>query len=1142
MKTFLKILLWMFIILLVSSVVLSITYLLERPMIEGAYALGAIFGLWLTVVIIRKLIIRYRARNQVKSILNQGEGVNDSDDLGMTPAELSRSLRFGWNRTVRALKRSQLKFQGDPLYVLPWYMIFGRPTSGKSTSLRNAKLLLPSIDLSEKQEGSTLNIEWWLHEEGIVLDTAGRYAVPDNLERDRKEWTQLLNMVAKHKQKEPLNGVILVVAANRLLGASEAELLEEGRQVRNSINRMMEKLEVKVPVYLMVTKSDLIPGFSEWVNGLPEDSKVQAMGYLNDSDSGDYESIANHALDNVTARLKDLRLLMLEQDSNVSDDVLMLPVAMERLRAGLHTFIKTALKGNAYQEAPPFRGLYFSSSVHDEQGKTVADGMFLHDLFTKILPSDRSFLVNLPSAVRFRRAISRYAFGISGAVTFVALVALSALFNQDREALNDIYTNYSSSKIDVSSEKMSIDSRLENLYRLKDLIESLEAYQEGSIVPWSLISGNVNPVVDLKEEFVHVMQKSLLAPYDNNLKVTIDALERRNISALAGGLVRRINILQDRLNPPEEEVGEDLPIGKDYIAVQDLSVSSDASSLYSELYTTYVGWNPSLVALNDEKISLQSKLLYLIKNNHGDYSWIVQWADSQGFDSVRLKDYWGGSITLPEPPVIQPAFTLSGYEFIQSFLSEFQRANSDDKQLTEIKQDFDLYYQREYIETWLLFARNFDEGKFKQRDREEWSALLDRMATSDNPYFRLMEDMYQQLSPFEDADYPSKGQLALFTEIQSYSISDGRKGRGNNRLLKKALGKLGKAGKLAKQGLKIHKKATKGQKDDAGDSVLDDAVKSVDAYKQALAEVAFRASSRSQSLDSITTLFTSPDSPEKGSGPVASAWGSVKDLQSLVGRPVSNTRLFWQLFTGPIDTAYDYMQRESSCEIQDRWENNVLAELSGIPRNELGNAIVGEEGLLWNFVDTEVAPFVSKRYKRGYIKADVNDRSLQLDDAFLEVVNKASDGAFVVGNEFVVSMNALPSGSNPDASVSPYATFIDLHCSSGTQTMANYNYPTQHNFLWSLENCGDVSLRIDIGQLMLTKDYNGVKGFAKFLTDFHGGRRVFTPEDFPNQQAQLENLNVRYIDLNYEIEGQRPVIQTLDTVPLDLPSTIAYCW
>lgn len=1141
MRTFFRTLAWILILLLISGVVLSITYLLERPLVEGVYALAGIFSIWLLIIIIRKSIIRYRAKSQVNSLLNSENPSDQHDDLGMTASELKKSLSGRWNQTIRALKRSQLKSQGDPLYVLPWYMIFGRPSSGKSTSLRNSKLLLPSIDLSSKEDGSTLNLEWWLHEEGIIIDTAGRYAVPDKLERDRKEWNQILSMLSRHKQKEPLNGLVLVVAANRLLNCSEDELLEEGRQVRNSINRMMEKLEVKVPVYLMITKADLIPGFSEWAQYIPDELKNQAMGYLNESESGDYNAIADIALDNVLDRLKEIRLLMMEQTDSPNDALLTLPQTMEGLRPGLHTFIRTALQGNAYQEAPRFRGLYFSSSIHDENGKTVRDGMFLHDFFTKILPPDRGLLVSLPSAVRLRRAIRKYSLGISGALTFVLVVGLTALYNQDRARLSEIETNFSGTEINISNESQTPSMRLDTAHRLKSMIEAMQTYKDQEYIPWStLLSGN-NQVETLKQKYIEYVQNSILLDYDSSIKVTINELEEKNTSILAGGLVRRINILQKRLNPDSEF--EIQPIGKDYIVVQDPLVSNEESILFSDIYISYVNWSQSLIGLDEEKKRLQAALLHLIKQNHGDYSWIIQWASTQGFDPILLKTFWGGSIKLADAPVISSAYTLDGYEFIQEFLAEFQMANNDDKQLSDIQQDFHQHYQRQYVNAWINFAERFDEGKQKQRDRKEWNVLLDRMATVDNPYFTLLATMHDQLSPFSDTDYQSKDKIAFFSEIQSYSISDGRKGKGNTKLLKKALGKLGKVGKLAKKGLKVHKKATKGndtEEDDSG--VLDDAVTAVDAYKQALAEVAFKSDSRSQSLATITTLFKTPDSPETGNGPLASAWVSVKELQSLIGKPISTTQLFWKLYMGPIYAAYDYMQKESSCAIQERWEDNVLSSVDGVGKNDLGNLLVGEGGILWNFLDTEVSPFVKKQFKKGYVRADIEQRSLGLTETFLDVLNKSTAGAFIVGNQFTVSMNALPSGANTDARVSPYATFIDLHCSDGTQTMANYNYPTQHDFKWSLETCGDTTLRIEIGQLTLLKEYLGVKGFGKFLLDFQDGRRIFTVDDFPNQKAQLINNGVRYIDVSYEINGQRPVIQMLDTVPLKLPQQAAYCW
>lgn len=1139
MKTFLRIILWIFVALLVSAVVLSVNYLFEQPLETGLIALGVIFGLYLIFIIVRKIFVRLRAKAQVKGLLNIGAADEYNDDLGMSTAELNRSLKKSWNTTVRALKKSQLKHQGDALYALPWYMVFGRPTSGKSTSLRNANLLLPSIDFSEHKDGSTLNLEWWLYEEGIVIDTAGRYAVPDNIERDRKEWNNLLGMLSRHRQKEPLNGLVLAIAANRLLECTEEEILEEGRQVRNSINHLMDKLEVKVPVYLMVTKSDLIPGFKDWANYLPEALKTQAMGYLNDATTSDVDSVIDTALDNVLDRLKEVRLLMMEQTDEPDESLLTLPSSMEGLRDGLHTFIRTALKGNAYQEAPHFRGLYFSSSIQEIDGKQVKNGLFLHDFFTKILPSDRGNLVSLPSALRIKSAMRKYALGISGAVTFSTVVALSALYDSDRSVLDEIMTNYGDSEISLSKEQAP-DDLLVSAYRLKNLIDAMAEYKAQESLPWGIIQGQTDQVGELKTQYLAFVRDNLIRPFDDRLKPTVDNMKPEDTSSLAGGLVRRINIIQSRLLPES-----DIPlraVGSDYLTVQSTDISSEASDLYNEIYLAYVDWSVSLVDLKEEKKSLQSSLLYLIKQNHGDYQWIVDWANAQDFDGFRLKDFWGGSYKVVNPPSIAAAYTLDGHDFINEFMEEFELANAEDKQLSEIRVDFAQYYERQYIEAWMEFAKRFDEGKFQQRDKKEWQQLLDRMATQDNPYFSLLGTMNEQLSVFPEGTYNSKEQLTFFAEVQSYSIADGRKGKGNTKVLKKVLGKLGKVGKLAKKAVKIHAKATKGQGEDGLDSALEDAVVAVDAYKQALAEIAFKSDSRTQSLSSMTTLFKTPDTPEMGNGSVANAWIAIKELQALMGKPISTSKVFWHLVTGPIDAAYDYMENESSCELQDRWENDVLATMEGVSGNQVGTLLVGEGGILWNYLDTQIAPFIEKKYKRGIVRANVNKRSIGLTENLMDILNQAEAGKFIVGNTFDVAINALPTGANPGARVQPYATFLDLYCSDGTQTLANYNYPTAHTFKWSLENCGDTTLRIEVGQLTLLKNYTGVKGFSKFLQEFQDGRHIFTAADFPNQQAQLKNSGVDYIDINFEIRGQRPVIQMLDSVPLQLPEMAAHCW
>jgi hypothetical protein len=74
---------------------------------------------------------------------------------------------------------------------------------------------------------------------------------------------------------------------------------------------------------------------------------------------------------------------------------------------------------------------------------------------------------------------------------------------------------------------------------------------------------------------------------------------------LAGGLVRRINIIQRQLLP-ESDI-EAMPIGMDYLVVQNSNVESEQSDLYNDIYLAYVDWSHSLVDLAEEKKTPQTQ-------------------------------------------------------------------------------------------------------------------------------------------------------------------------------------------------------------------------------------------------------------------------------------------------------------------------------------------------------------------------------------------------------------------------------------------------------------------------------------------------------------------------------------------------------
>lgn len=1152
MKKFFTFLLYVFIILLIAGIVFGVAILLGKPLEMAAVVFAIILGSWLLFVLVRKLIVRYRAKAQVQRVIKNQDAMVDAE-LGQSPKQLLKGLKKDWNKAVKTLRGSHLKLKGDPLYVLPWYMVFGKPRSGKSTALRNASLLSPAMELSNHEDGSTLNLEWWLYDQAIVIDTAGRYAVPDVDKRDRKEWSSLLSMLSRHKQKEPLNGLVLVVSAERLLNCSEEELQEEGQQIRSGINELMEQLEAQMPVYLMITKCDLVEQFTEWCDYLPEESMQQVMGYLFEEETGDIHSLLDKAFDEVLGRIKELRLMMMERSDNPGDSLIELPLNLERMRKGLHAFAKTALKDNLYQETPRFRGLYFSSSQQvkkqDGEANLKNYGIFLHHLFTKVMPPDRGILSTLPSAERLRRAVKTYGISISGAVLVSLILGLSSAFFTDKSSLEDIISGHS--EIDLLEGDTS--TQILALNRLYELIAEVQRVESEWILPWYGPFNQSPQHKKLVGIYIDVFQNQLLTTIDKPLDILSSSADSERTAYLVSGIVRRINLAKAVLK--DDIAGfEALPdIPNEYLISVSSNISVSASQLFNNLYRQYVLLQPSTVELVEEKNSLQTLLAKTVASSHGGYDWLIEWANIQDFPIIKLSDFWIGSRVLTNQPTIEAAYTLEGRDFLNKFLDEVSLSSEGSADLTAIKTDFMKFYDRKYLKTWHEFTGKFDQGVNKLRGRKEWLNALEVMTGKDNPYFSYMRRVTRELAPVVDAGhFQAREKIDYFAEIQNFSGDDSGGGGDNKAATKVALkliGKLGGVGKAiskaGKSGMKTQKKLNKGKKGGKTvdlDAVLEQAAASYNDYKLALQDIAFNSDSSKQSYNATVNAFTNPDSISTGDDAGAKAWAAIISLQRTIGKPRESNRLFWSLYTGPVRLAYDYMRMEAACHLQTSWEDSVLAGIVGVDEEKLGSTLIGEGGLVWSYMDNEASPFVSKKYRKGYLSKAVEGNSLPWETKFISFINNADDGRSIVANEFTVKISALPTGINQTATISPFATYIDLHCADEVQTLANYNYSASNDFIWSLEKCGDVTLRIEVGEYSLRKTYSGRKGFALFLADFRDGRHIFNAKDFPDQESQLNNASVKAIDVNYKISGQRPVIRMLTAVPLSPPTKVMACW
>ena len=502
-------------------------------------AIGAVVGCVVLVVAWN----RWRARRGNAAVVNQlmaappaSKQDAESPDLAAVRERFERALqtlrraRFGAGSKAGSLLSGwSAKLGGRYLYELPWYLIIGAPGSGKTTALHNCGLKFPLAesvgDHAVRGVGGTRHCDWWFTDQAVLIDTAGRFTTQDSdRETDRSTWSGFLEMLTKARPRQPVNGVLVTVSLPDLLTRNADERARHAATVRLRVQELQQDLGIRFPIYLMVTKCDLMAGFMDYFATLDKEQRATPWGFTYPLAApasanaavtaaavglvrfdAEFELLQQRLTDGLIDRLQT------ERDPQRRAAIYAFPSQFAGVGPVLREFVDGVFSGSKFDADPMLRGVYFVSGTQEGTpidrilGFVARSYRLEHAVLAPNQASGKSyFLSRLLSDVVFaesglagtnlkwerrRTQLAVAGYALVGVVTASALAAWGVSYANNRHYVADV-----AQRVELVRQLVQTTP---NRYTpdLLPIVPALEATRqlasagdagEGEAVPWSL--------------------------------------------------------------------------------------------------------------------------------------------------------------------------------------------------------------------------------------------------------------------------------------------------------------------------------------------------------------------------------------------------------------------------------------------------------------------------------------------------------------------------------------------------------------------------------------------------------------------------------------------------------------------------------
>jgi type VI secretion system protein ImpL len=775
----------------------------------AAIAVSIVVVVGLATWAIVKAIATRRAASAIEAGLGDLSG--KSSIRPDQQAEIT-AMQVEFQKAIAGLKSSRLGHKGrDALSILPWYVIIGPPGAGKTTALRASGLQFPYAKGGKvKGVGGTRNCDWWLTNEAIILDTAGRWSTQDD---DHEEWLAFLDLLHKTRPKKPINGILLAVSLLDLEGGEE-EMSALAKALRDRLDEVTGRLEMVVPVYLLVTKTDLVPGFVEMFGDLRDKDRGQIWGVSLPlmSTPDDRQELLGEQLqelfDVVAAR--SFGRMCEERRVDARFKIFEFSQQLEAFGRNLTALVTDLFAENVYQDAPILRGVYFTSGTQEGrpidrimQSMATAFGVsgraapvavtkpksyFLRDVFTGVVFPDQAAAVRSTRVMRKERMrkllLTAGAFVLAAGFLFLPIRSYLSNAGYAREAKRAI------EKLAAGRANNEGLVSAESLESIEDLSKQLA---EGGT------SSALFPRESVTRQLHIATERLLVRPILRADLIRAAARGGLGASEMMDALVLHLLLTQDK--QPDEptprtdrwEAAVKLAAEKAsarWVSLTNQPAAGRAPRVLENLVTFYAGGiaDPADMIDRDKRFITYARTI-LIGSGDDPLAEIVN--DPAMPRDLKSIDLLGSAVVLLRPQqaqnkkeiAVRGAFTPAGYQVVKKRLGQLEKAQDDDENswvlgkerkardaraIAKIQAD----YYVQYIASWKRFLLSLSMQEPNNLD--EARALIKRL-NAEKPFETTWKNISENLV-IKEEDSLADGALGALKGMAEKKVA--RKTRG----------------------------------------------------------------------------------------------------------------------------------------------------------------------------------------------------------------------------------------------------------------------------------------------------------------------------------------------------------------------------